>query len=162
MNQVEVYTDGSCFGNPGTGGWAYVIVLKNRDTIQRNGSSPHTTNNRMELRAIIQSLDYICKSNLQFDTIVIYTDSKYIADTFNCKWINNWYKNNWITSTKTPVKNKDLFVILYNYYIKYDLHFRWVKGHSTNTYNNIVDQLAVDANRNQLNSEEDVGYIHGY
>ena len=136
MNEIIIYTDGSCLGNPGKGGWAALIIQNNiEETLI--GSEKETTNNRMELTAAINALLKI-KQNKK---IKIYTDSKYVKDGIQ-KWIGNWKLNNWKNSNKKDVKNKDLWIKLDNLIDKKEITWNWVKAHSINEYNNKVDLLA--------------------
>jgi len=139
MNEVIIYTDGSCLGNPGKGGWAAVIINDNKEDIIF-GSEKESTNNRMELTAAINALLKI----KQDKKIKIYTDSKYVKDGIE-KWINNWKLNNWKNSNKKDVKNKDLWTKLDNIICKKEITWNWVKAHSVNKYNNKVDLLARNA-----------------
>jgi len=134
-DDIIVYTDGACSGNPGKGGWAALIISQQDEQII-SGSEELTTNNRMELMAVIQSLIKI-KSN----KINIFTDSKYVKNGIE-EWIHKWKKNGWITANKQPVKNKDLWVQLDNLRENKNIKWQWVKGHSTDRYNNLVDEAA--------------------
>ena len=136
MNEIIIYTDGSCLGNPGKGGWAAVII---NDSIEEVifGSEKESTNNRMELTAAINALLKI----KQDKKIKIYTDSKYVKDGIE-KWINNWKLNNWKNANKKDVKNKDLWTKLDSLINKKQISWGWVKAHSINEYNNKVDILA--------------------
>ena len=139
MNEIIIYTDGSCLGNPGKGGWAAVIINDNKEeTIF--GSEKESTNNRMELTAAINALLKI----KQDKKIKIYTDSKYVKDGIE-KWINNWKLNNWKNANKKDVKNKDLWTKLDSLINKKEISWNWVKAHSINEYNNKVDILARNA-----------------
>lgn len=139
MNEIIIYTDGSCLGNPGKGGWAAVIINNSKEDIIF-GSEKESTNNRMELTAAINALLKI----KQDKKIKIYTDSKYVKDGIE-KWINNWKLNNWKNSNKKDVKNKDLWTKLDNIISKKEITWNWVKAHSDNKYNNKVDFLARNA-----------------
>ena len=139
MNEVIIYTDGSCLGNPGKGGWAAVIINDNKEDIIF-GSEKESTNNRMELTAAINALLKI----KQDKKIKIYTDSKYVKDGIE-KWINNWKLNNWKNAHKKDVKNKDLWTKLDDIISKKEITRNWVKAHSVNEYNNKVDLLARNA-----------------
>lgn len=139
MNEIIIYTDGSCLGNPGKGGWAAVIINDSKEDIIF-GSEKESTNNRMELTAAINALLKI----KQDKKIKIYTDSKYVKDGIE-KWINNWKLNNWKNSNKKDVKNKDLWTKLDNIISKKEITWNWVKAHSDNKYNNKVDFLARNA-----------------
>ncbi len=143
MTEVIIYTDGSCSGNPGPGGWA-AILMHDNDEREISGSEADTTNNRMELRAVVESLRVLKKPC----RALVHTDSAYIANAFNDGWINNWIKRGWRTAAKKPVKNKDLWVDLLAAMDIHDVKFVKVKGHSTNVINNRVDELAVAAMEN--------------
>ena len=136
MTETIVYTDGSCLGNPGKGGWAAVIIKNNQEEIIY-GSEKNSTNNRMELTAAINALLKTKESK----KIKIYTDSKYLKDGIE-KWINNWKNNNWKNANKKDVKNKDLWTKLDSLINKKQISWEWVKAHSINEYNNKVDILA--------------------
>ena len=136
---IKIYTDGSCLGNPGNGGWAAIIIDDNKK-IRIKGSKKDTTNNQMELLAPIKALKKIPKgSNVQ-----IFTDSKYVKSGIT-EWINNWKKNGWKTASKQPVKNKDLWTELDQMTNEFQIKWSWVKAHSTNTLNNEVDLIAREA-----------------
>ena len=136
---IKIYTDGSCIGNPGKGGWA-AIIFKNNEKKNLKGSKDLTTNNQMELTATIKALEYISTK----DKIQIYTDSKYVKQGIT-EWIKNWKNNNWKTASKQNVKNVDLWKELDNLSSNFDIKWTWVKGHSDVTYNNEVDELARNA-----------------
>ena len=136
---IKIYTDGSCLGNPGNGGWA-AIIIDDKKKIQIKGTKKDTTNNQMELLAPIKALKKIPKgSNVQ-----IFTDSKYVKFGIT-EWINNWKKNGWKTASKQPVKNKDLWTELDQMNSKFEIKWSWVKGHSTDKLNNEVDLIAREA-----------------
>ena len=138
--KITIYTDGACSGNPGKGGWAAVIIEdENEKTI--SGSEMLTTNNRMELLAVINALKEV--SSVEID---IYTDSKYVKNGIE-SWINNWKMNGWMTAAKQPVKNKDLWLELDALVTKKEIEWKWVKGHSNDHYNTIVDEAARKAIR---------------
>ena len=139
MDEIVIYTDGSCLGNPGKGGWAAVIINDNKEEAIF-GSEKESTNNRMELTAAINALLKI----KQDKKIKIYTDSKYVKDGIE-KWINNWKLNNWKNANKKDVKNKDLWTKLNSLINKKEISWNWVKAHSINEYNNKVDILARNA-----------------
>ena len=138
--KYKIYTDGACSGNPGPGGWGAVIL--DQDDKQKNisGSEKNTTNNRMELLAAIMSLKKI-KSNSE---VIIFTDSTYVKNGIT-EWMKNWKKNGWKNSNKKPVKNKDLWVKLDKLCEANSVSWKWVKGHSTNEFNNLADELATKA-----------------
>ena len=133
---IKIYTDGSCIGNPGPGGWA-VIILDNRNEKKISGKKNNTTNNQMELLAPIKALSNFNKKK----SFIIFTDSIYVKEGIT-KWIGNWKKNNWKTSAKKPVKNQKLWKKLDELVKFHDVKWDWIKGHSTNIYNNLVDELA--------------------
>ncbi len=147
--QYQIYTDGACSGNPGKGGWSAVIVYLDVINFQISGGVKNTTNNRMELMAPIMALKKIItlsknkKNSLEeISDVTIYTDSKYVKDGITV-WIKKWKLNNWKNSSKKTVKNKDLWIKLDSLCQKNKVIWKWVKGHSTNKYNNLADQLAV-------------------
>ena len=136
---IKIYTDGSCLGNPGNGGWAAIIII-DKKKIQIKGSKKNTTNNQMELLAPIKALKKIPKgSNVQ-----IFTDSKYVKSGIT-EWIHNWKKNGWKTANKQPVKNKDLWTELDQMTNEFQIKWNWVKGHSNDALNNEVDLIAREA-----------------
>jgi ribonuclease HI len=136
---IEIYTDGSCLENPGNGGWA-AIINDNGKIEKISGSEKNTTNNRMELMAPIAALSKITKKK----KVQIFTDSQYVKMGIT-NWIHNWIKNNWQTSKKEDVKNKDLWLNLYELTQSHDVEWHWVKAHAGNTLNEEVDALAKDA-----------------
>lgn len=136
MTKVEIYTDGACLGNPGPGGWA-AILMTDKHQKEISGSQQDTTNNRMELTAVIESLKMIKKSV----KIRLYTDSKYVIEGIT-KWIFGWKKNQWRNANRKQVKNSDLWQELDEQVAKYDIEWIWVKGHDGNKYNEMVDKMA--------------------
>ena len=134
---VNVYTDGACSGNPGIGGWGVVILIDDYKPIHLNGGSNHTTNNKMELTAAIESLKYFKKNS----TINLFTDSKYVKDGIE-SWIINWKKNGWKTSSKKPVKNKMLWLELDTQLARHSINWQWIKGHLGHIHNEQADYLA--------------------
>ena len=138
--KYKIYTDGACSGNPGPGGWGAVIF--DQDNKQKNisGSEKNTTNNRMELLAAIMSLKKI-KTNSE---VIIFTDSTYVKNGIT-EWMKNWKKNGWKNSSKKPVKNKDLWEKLDKLCEANSVSWKWVKGHSSNEFNNLADELATKA-----------------
>ncbi|MGF7397146.1 ribonuclease HI [Thermoanaerobacterium thermosaccharolyticum] len=137
--EIDIYTDGACSGNPGPGGWGAVLIY-NDIKKEISGYEENTTNNRMELTAVIKALSLLkrsCKINL-------YSDSSYLINAFNQKWIENWQKRGWLKSDKTPVENKDLWLKLLDLSSCHDIKWIKVKGHSDNEYNNRCDKLATD------------------
>jgi len=138
--KYKIYTDGACSGNPGPGGWGAVIFDQDDKRKNISGSVKNTTNNRMELLAAIMSLKKI-KTNSE---VVIFTDSTYVKNGIT-EWMKNWKKNGWKNSSKKPVKNKDLWEKLDKLCEANSVSWKWVKGHSTNEFNNLADELATKA-----------------
>ena len=134
--EAIVYTDGACSGNPGPGGWGATIKIGD-ETFEIFGGEDNTTNNRMELIAAIKALEYLNENH----KITLYTDSNYVKDGIT-KWIFNWKKNNWKTSTKKPVKNSDLWIQLDEIQNKREVKWNWIKGHAGNLGNERADELA--------------------
>ena len=138
-NDLTVYTDGACKGNPGEGGWGVYILDKGKEKYLK-GFEYETTNNRMELLAVIKALEFIDNAR----AIVIFTDSKYVQQGIT-GWITNWKKNNWKTSNNKTVKNIDYWKRLDSLVADRDLSWHWVKGHSGDKGNDIADGLANEA-----------------
>ena len=136
---IKIYTDGSCLGNPGDGGWA-AIIIENEKKTHIKGSKKDTTNNQMELLAPIKALEKIPQGS----KVQIFTDSKYVKSGIT-EWIHNWKKNGWKTANKQPVKNQNLWTELDNMTIAYEIEWIWVKGHSSDKLNNEVDLIAREA-----------------
>ena len=136
---IKIYTDGSCLKNPGNGGWAAIINI-NSVIKKISGSVKDTTNNKMELMAPIKALQEVKRKEL----IEIYTDSQYVKLGIT-DWIHKWIKNNWQTSKKEPVKNKELWMELYELTKSYEIKWIWVKAHAGNKLNEEVDLLAKQA-----------------
>ena len=136
---IKIYTDGSCIGNPGNGGWAAIIIKDGKKT-KIKGSKKNTTNNQMELLAPIKALNKIPKGS----KVQIFTDSKYLKLGIT-EWIHNWKKNGWKTSNKKKVKNIELWTELDLLSNEFEINWNWVKAHSTNKLNNEVDLIAREA-----------------
>ena len=136
---IKIYTDGSCIGNPGQGGWAAIILNDGKKTIIK-GNKKDTTNNQMELLAPIKALKEIPKGS----KVEIFTDSKYVKSGIT-EWIHNWKKNGWKTANKKEVSNKELWTELDLLNNEFEVNWNWVKAHSTDKLNNEVDLLARDA-----------------
>ena len=136
---IKIYTDGSCLSNPGNGGWA-AIINKNGEIKKISGNEKNTTNNRMELMAPINALKNINSK----DPIEIFTDSKYVKNGIT-EWINTWVVNNWKTSKKENVKNKDLWLELYKLNQTLNIKWNWVKAHAGDPLNEEVDMMAKKA-----------------
>ena len=143
MKPVTLVTDGACLGNPGPGGWA-CILRHNHHTKEFSGSEPRTTNNRMELRAVIEGL----RTLKERCVVTVITDSQYVKNGIT-QWIHKWKRNGWQTSNKTPVLNQELWMALDAEVARHDLHWEWVKGHAAHEDNNRVDELANRAAREQ-------------
>ena len=140
MKEVTIYTDGACKGNPGPGGYGTVLLYKIHRKELKQGYRK-TTNNRMELMAVIAGL-----RELRFPCeVIIYSDSKYIVEAINDKWLVNWQKSNWRRKGNKPVLNSDLWKELFQLLKSHNVEFRWIKGHSDNEENIRCDTLAVDA-----------------
>jgi len=136
---IKIYTDGSCLKNPGNGGWAAIININN-EIKEISGSVKDTTNNKMELMAPIKAIQEVKEQQ----PIEIYTDSQYVKLGIT-DWIHKWIKNNWQTSKKEPVKNKELWMELYELTKSHEIKWIWVKAHAGNTLNEQVDLLAKQA-----------------
>jgi ribonuclease HI len=160
MKSIEIYTDGGSLGNPGPGGYGAVLLYgDNRKEL--SGGYRYTTNNRMEIMAVIKALEAIkSKGNAEIN---IYTDSRLVYDAFEKKWIYGWEKKNWLKSDKKPVLNDDLWKTLLSLVRKYKVKFYWVKAHSGIEENEICDALVKDSAMNEP-SEPDTNYeiVSGY
>ena len=137
--RIKIYTDGACSGNPGKGGWG-ALIQENDNETKLSGSELNTTNNRMELTAVIKALEHYDEAQ----EIEVFTDSKYVMQGIT-EWIKNWKNNHWKTSQKKDVKNKDLWVLLDTVSAKHDIEWCWVKGHAGDYGNEIADKLATQA-----------------
>lgn len=149
IKTVDIYTDGACSGNPGVGGYCAILIYGSAEKIV-SGAQKDTTNNRMELLAVIEGLKCLkekCNVNL-------YSDSQYVVDAFNQNWINSWVTNGWKTSGKKEVKNVDLWQELIDLTSKHEVSFIKVKGHSDNEYNNRCDKIAVNEYKKLFNEEK--------
>ncbi len=137
MKKVKIYTDGACSGNPGPGGYGAILMYEQVEK-EISGFEKETTNNQMELKAVIEALKLI-KYECELE---IYSDSAYVVNAFDKGWIYNWKKNNWKTADKKDVKNKEMWLELYDLLSLHEYKFIKVKGHSDNEYNNRCDKLA--------------------
>ena len=146
MKKVKLITDGACSGNPGPGGWA-AILRYNEHKRELFGSSPHTTNNRMELTAAIEGLKAI-KEPVEVEVV---TDSEYVKNGITT-WIHNWKLRNWMTKEKKPVVNQDLWQELDEQVSRHKTTWVWTKGHASHADNNRADDLATRAAREQIRS----------
>ncbi|WP_028973945.1 ribonuclease HI [Spirochaeta cellobiosiphila] len=140
MKDVIIYTDGGCRGNPGIGGWAYVLTIDGKK-YTGSGADKLTTNNKMELTAVIEALSFVLKNPEWLSyPINIYTDSQYVKNGIT-KWIHNWIARGWKTANKQPVKNRELWIQLKDNTEKLNVEWNWVKGHSGVDLNEECDQL---------------------
>jgi len=137
--KIKIYTDGACSGNPGKGGWG-ALIQENDNEKKLSGSELNTTNNRMELTAVIKALEHYDEAR----EIEVFTDSKYVMQGIT-EWIKNWKNNHWKTSQKKDVKKKDLWILLDTVSAKHDIKWSWVKGHAGDYGNEIADKLATQA-----------------
>ena len=142
MKQVTIYTDGACSGNPGPGGWAAILACGGAEK-ELSGGEPETTNNRMELTAVIQAL----RALNQPCQVELYSDSKYVIDALEKGWVYGWRKNGWVKKDKKPALNPDLWEQLLQELGRHQVSLHWVKGHASNPKNNRCDQLAVAESR---------------
>ena len=138
MKTVTVYTDGACSGNPGPGGWAAILEYGGVEKMISGGEAV-TTNNRMELTAVIQALLALKEQCV----VELYSDSKYVIDALEKGWAWGWRKRGWVKSDKKPALNPDLWELLLGLVSQHELHYHWVKGHAANEKNNRCDQQAV-------------------
>ena len=135
-HEVEIYTDGACRGNPGAGGWAAILRYRGHEK-RISGATPDTTNNRMELMAVIQALEALRRPC----QVILYTDSQYLLKGAT-QWLADWKRNGWYTNTRTPVKNVDLWQRLDAVLLQHQITFQWVRGHAGNSGNELADHLA--------------------
>ena len=138
MKTVTIYTDGACSGNPGPGGWG-AILMYGAHKRELSGGEANTTNNRMELTAVIQALSLLKEPCI----VELWSDSKYVIDGLSKGWARSWRAKGWVKSDKKPALNPDLWGPLLDQADRHDLRYHWVKGHAENEYNNRCDQLAV-------------------
>ncbi len=142
MKEITIYTDGACSGNPGPGGWGAILIYKGTEK-EISGGEANTTNNKMEMTAIIKALEILkepCEVNL-------HSDSSYVINAFKQNWIGNWKKNGWKTSGKKDVANKELWLELIRLSDVHKVNWIKVKGHSTDELNNRADRLAVNESK---------------
>lgn len=138
MKTVTIYTDGACSGNPGPGGWGAILRYKETEK-ELSGGAADTTNNRMELTAVIEALALLKEPCV----VELYSDSKYVIDGLSKGWAKGWQKRGWIKSDKKPALNSDLWERLLALTDRHEMHYHWVKGHAENEKNNRCDQMAV-------------------
>lgn len=142
MKTVTVYTDGACSGNPGPGGWG-AILLYGAHKKEISGGAAQTTNNRMELTAVIEALKLLKEPCV----VELYSDSKYVIDALEKGWAKGWKKRGWVKSDKKPALNPDLWEVLLELTQVHQLRYHWVKGHASNPLNNRCDEMAVAESR---------------
>lgn len=140
MKEVSIYTDGACSGNPGPGGWAVILSYQGSEK-ELSGGEADTTNNRMELTAVIRAFACL-KEPCHVD---LYSDSSYVINALEKGWVYGWKKMGWIKSDKKPALNSDLWEELLELIAKHEVCYHWVKGHAENPYNNRCDKMAVAA-----------------
>lgn len=138
MKTVTLYTDGACSGNPGPGGWGVILEYKGHEK-ELSGGEENTTNNRMELTAVIRGLECLKESCI----VELFSDSKYVIDGLQKGWAEGWQKRGWIKSDKKPALNPDLWEQLLALTARHQMRYHWVKGHAENPKNERCDQLAV-------------------
>ena len=146
MKSVSIYTDGACSGNPGPGGWAAILIYRGREKVI-SGGERQTTNNRMELTAVISALEAL-KEPCQVE---LWSDSKYVIDALEKGWAVSWRSKGWVRSNKEPALNPELWDKLLQLTETHEMNYHWVKGHADNPYNNRCDAIAV-AERDRYSS----------
>lgn len=146
MKRVEVFTDGACKGNPGPGGWGALLRM-GRHEKELSGGEPHTTNNRMEMTAVIRALNAL----IEPCEVTLHTDSRYVIDGIT-KWVGGWKKRGWVNASKQPVKNADLWHDLIEAVARHKVTWEWVKGHNGHPENERVDRIASDEANQQARS----------
>ena len=139
MKQVDIFTDGACKGNPGPGGWGCLLRMGKHEK-ELSGSAPDTTNNRMEMTAVIKALNTL----IEPCSVTVHTDSRYVIDGMT-KWIEGWQRKGWINASRQPVRNSDLWHDLIEAAQRHQIEWQWVRGHSGHEENDRVDRLASDA-----------------
>jgi ribonuclease HI len=147
VKEVTLTTDGACLGNPGPGGWA-VLLRSGQHYREMYGCAVHTTNNKMELTAVIEglrALKHACQ-------VTIVTDSEYVRQGIT-EWIHSWKRNGWMTKSREPVKNKDLWIALEECLADHEIRWQWVKGHADHSDNNRADKLAAEAAKLQITTK---------
>jgi ribonuclease HI len=139
LKKVDIFTDGACKGNPGRGGWGAILRMGKHEK-ELSGSDPATTNNRMEMTAVIRAL----KALIEPCEVTIHTDSRYVIDGIT-RWVDGWKRNGWVNASKQPVRNADLWHDLIEAVQRHEVHWQWVRGHDGHPENERVDRLASDA-----------------
>ena len=138
MKTVTIYTDGACSGNPGPGGWGAILEWNGMEK-ELSGGAADTTNNRMELSGVIEAL----RALKEPCAVELYTDSKYVFDAVDKRWVYGWRAKGWVKADKKPALNVDLWEQMLDLIAQHELHYHWVKGHAENEYNNRCDEMAV-------------------
>ena len=156
MSNITIYTDGSCLNNPGNGGFAAILIDDKGNKKEISGGAKNTTNNRMELLSVIVALSCIKGNNHNID---IYTDSQYVCNSIEKKWLDGWKKWNWIKSDKKPVLNKDLWIELLPLLYKHNIKFHWIKGHAGHPENERCDSLAKLRASETSKLKNDIDYL---
>ena len=150
--KIEIYTDGSSLGNPGPGGWGTVVVIDEKIEHELGGHHKDTTNNRMEMQAVIEALKYVISKENPTEKmeVIIHADSAYVLGGVTT-WVSNWEKNGWVTSNKKPVMNKEIWQELISLVRVFNGNLSWkkVKGHSGHVYNDRADEIATEKARLQ-------------
>jgi ribonuclease HI len=149
MKNVTIYTDGACSNNPGPGGWAAVLIYKGTKK-QISGFDPETTNNRMELKAVLEALNALKEPC----NVTLFTDSSYIHNAFEKRWIDNWLENGWKTAAKKPVENQQLWQDILDASKQHNISWQKVKGHAGDKYNTVCDKLATGAIKENVKKQE--------
>jgi ribonuclease HI len=139
LKKVDIFTDGACKGNPGPGGWGAILRM-GRHEKEMSGSEPSTTNNRMEMTAVIRGL----RALIEPCEVTIYSDSRYVIDGIT-KWVDGWKRNGWVNASKQPVRNADLWHELIEVAKRHTIRWEWVRGHNGHPENERADRLASDA-----------------
>ena len=144
LPQVVVYTDGACDPNPGIGGWAAILLQPaNKKRVELTGGDPESTNNRMELTAVLEAVSHL-KTRC---AVTIHTDSQYVKNAFTAGWLKSWQAKGWKTASREPVKNRDLWEKLLAATARHVIAWQWVRGHHVDPLNNRCDELAVEARK---------------
>jgi ribonuclease HI len=144
VKNIRIYTDGGCSGNPGPGAWAYILIGPDAE-LRNAGFVSETTNNRMELQAVIEALEAAGQETEPGTAeIEVYTDSQYVKKGIS-DWIHTWIRNGWKTRSKKPVKNQDLWQRLLDSSSRFKIHWRWLQGHAGDRYNEACDALVQEA-----------------
>lgn len=161
MKNLILYTDGACSGNPGPGGWGVIVDFNDGKVQEYSGGEANTTNNRMELTAVIQGLKVIVNAVVNNGpcTVDLFSDSKYVIDALKNGWVKNWRQNNWRKSDGKPALNADLWEKLLSLVDMCELNYHWIKGHADNPMNNRCDELAV-SEWQKIKTQADMSMAH--